>query len=551
MIQRLYIRNYAIIDEVDISFSKQLNIITGETGAGKSIILGALGLIMGNRAETRVLKNQGKKCIIEAYFDILHYDLKEFFEVNDLDYDTELTIRREITPSGKSRAFVNDSPVKLGILRNLSARLLDLHQQFDTLDIHSEDFQLQMIDAIARNKAPLDIYKELFKTYRKNKQELNRLIEEHQKSTQEMDFVEFQLEELATADFEENEQESLEEELNILTNAEGIKVALSKSFQIISEDELAVIGQLQELSNEISNVAKFHPKLQKLLERYDGLVLELQDVAEEFESIAEDTEYDEERIQAVGERLDLLYRLQKKHFVNSIAELLQIQANLQAKIDNYSNSTDAMEKLEIIIDKQEKELRKQAKVLSKSRQDVIPFFEEEIHKMLAQLNMKHAVLKIELTTSEELTSTGTDLIAFLFAANKGSRLNYIRNVASGGEMSRLALCTKSLVADAITLPTLIFDEIDTGVSGDVALKMGHILRDLANRHQVISITHTPQIAARANHHYLVYKYVENDTTISTVKLLEKKERINELAVMLSGNPPSKSALDNARELIKL
>lgn len=551
MIQRLYIRNYAIIDEVDINFSQQLNIITGETGAGKSIILGALGLIMGNRAETRVLKNQDKKCIIEAHFDILHYELRRFFEANDLDYDTELTIRREITPSGKSRAFVNDSPVKLGVLRNLSARLLDLHQQFDTLDIHSEDFQLQMIDAIARNKAPLDIYKELFKTYRKNKQELNRLIEEHQKSTQEMDFVEFQLEELATADFEENEQESLEEELNILTNAEGIKVALSKSFQIISEDELAVIGQLQELSNEISNVAKFHPKLQKVLERYDGLVLELQDVAEEFESIAEDTEYDEERIQEVNERLDLLYRLQKKHFVNSIEELLAIQAGLQEKVDNYSNSTEVMEKLEIIIDKQEKELREQAEILSQSRQNVIPFFEEEIHKMLAQLNMKHAVLKIELTTSEELTSTGTDLVAFLFAANKGSRLDYIRNVASGGEMSRLALCTKSLVADAITLPTLIFDEIDTGVSGDVALKMGHILRDLANRHQVISITHTPQIAARANHHYLVYKYVENDTTISTVKLLEKKERINEIAVMLSGNPPSKSALSNAKELIKL
>lgn len=551
MIQRLYIRNYAIIDEVDISFSKQLNIITGETGAGKSIILGALGLIMGNRAETRVLKNQGKKCIIEAYFDILHYDLKEFFEVNDLDYDAELTIRREITPSGKSRAFVNDSPVKLGVLRNLSARLLDLHQQFDTLDIHSENFQLEMIDAIARNKKPLDIYKNLFKAYRKNKQELNRLIKEHQTNTKEIDFVAFQLEELETADFEEDEQESLEEEFNILTNAEGIKLTLSKSFQIISEDELAIIGQLRELSNEIADFAKFHPKLQKVLERYDGLVLDLQDIVEEFENIAEDTEYDEERIQAVSERLDLLYRLQKKHFVNSIAELLQIQANLQAKIDNYSNSTDAMEKLEIIIDKQEKELRKQAKVLSKSRQDVIPFFEEEIHKMLAQLNMKHAVLKIELTTSEELTSTGTDLIAFLFAANKGSRLNYIRNVASGGEMSRLALCTKSLVADAITLPTLIFDEIDTGVSGDVALKMGHILRDLANRHQVISITHTPQIAARANHHYLVYKYVENDTTISTVKLLEKKERINELAVMLSGNPPSKSALDNARELIKL
>ncbi|MFK7948808.1 MAG: DNA repair protein RecN [Saprospiraceae bacterium] len=551
MIQRLYIRNYAIIDEVDINFSKQLNIITGETGAGKSIILGALGLIMGNRSETRVLKNQSKKCIIEAHFDILHYNLRDFFEEEDLDYDTELVIRREITPSGKSRAFVNDSPTRLNILRRLASRLFDLHQQFDTLDIHSEEFQLEMIDAIAQNKKSLDTYQGLFKAYQKNKKELNQLLKQHQKNTQEMDFIEFQLDELTTADFQEKEQESLEQELNILTNAEGIKVALSKSFQIISEDELAIIGQLQELSNEVSNVAKFHPKLQKTLERYDGLIIELQDVAEEFESIAEDTEYDEERIQEVNERLDLLYRLQKKHFVNSIEELLQIQADLQVKVDNYSNSTETMEALEIIINKQEKELQEQAKGLSKSRRKVIPFFEEEIHKMLAQLNMKHAQLKIELSPAKELTPTGNDVIAFLFAANKGSRLDYIRNVASGGEMSRLALCTKSLVADAITLPTLIFDEIDTGVSGDVALKMGYILRDLANRHQVISITHTPQIAARANHHYLVYKYVENDTTISTVKLLNKKERINELAVMLSGNPPSKSALSNAKELMKL
>ena len=506
---------------------------------------------MGNRAETRVLKNDNKKCIIEAHFDILHYELRDFFSENDLDYDTELTIRREITPSGKSRAFINDSPSKLGILKKLSARLLDLHQQFDTLDIHSEDFQLQMIDAIARNKENLEIYKILFKSYQKNQRELNQLIETHQKNMQEMDFIEFQLNELASADFQKNEQESLEEELNILNNAEGIKVTLNKSFQIISEDELAIVGQLQELSNEISNVAKFHPKLQKALERYDGLVIELQDVSEEFGQIAEDTEYDEARIQEVNERLDLLYRLQKKHFVNSIDELLGIQTNLQEKVDNFSNSTEAMEKLEIVINKQEKELQEQAKILSQSRQNVIPFFEEEIHKMLTQLNMKHAQLKIEMSPSEELTSTGTDLIAFLFAANKGSRLDYIRNVASGGEMSRLALCTKSLVADAITLPTLIFDEIDTGVSGDVALKMGHILRDLANRHQVISITHTPQIASKANNHYLVYKYVEGETTTSTVKLLEKKERIHEIAVMLSGNPPSKSALSNAKELIKL
>lgn len=550
MIQRLYIRNYAIIDEVDINFSQQLNIITGETGAGKSIILGALGLIMGNRAEIRILKNQTKKCIIEAYFDILHYNLRDFFEEKDLDYDTELTIRREISPSGKSRAFVNDTPVKLGVLKQLTTRLIDLHQQFDTLDIHSEEFQLRMVDAIAQNKENLENYKVLFKAFRKNKKELNILIETHQKNTQEMDFIEFQLEELTAARFQHGEQDSLEQELNILSNAEGIKMNLNKAFQILSEDEQAIINQLQELSVEISNVAKFHPGLQKVLERYDGLVLELQDVATEFEQIGEDSEYDEERILEVNERLDHLYRLQKKYFVNSVEEILTIQTELQSKVDNFSNSTEEIEKLEAIIEKQDKALRKKAETLTKSRKKVIPHFEKEIHRMLQQLNMKHAQLKIELLESKELTATGTDLISFLFAANKGSRLDYIRNVASGGEMSRLALCTKSLVADAITLPTLIFDEIDTGVSGDVALKMGHILRDLANRHQVISITHTPQIAARANHHYLVYKYVEGNTTISAVKLLDEQERITEIATMLSGKPPSTSALNNARELIK-
>ncbi len=549
MIQRLYIRNYAIIDEVDINFSKKLNIITGETGAGKSIILGALGLIMGNRAETRILKNESQKCVIEAHFDILHYHLKGFFEEKDLDYDTELTIRREIAPSGKSRAFVNDTPVNLTLLRDITSQLLDLHQQFDTLDIQSEEFQLEMIDAIAQNKELLDAYKVHYKTYQRNQRERQILLDRHQQNTKEMDFIEYQLEELATADFQIGEQGKLEQELDILENAEEIKISLGKAFQVLSEDEQAIINQLQDLSNEVSNISKFHPELEKILERYDGLIIELQDISSDFERIAEDTEYDGERIQEVNERLDLLYRLQKKHFVNSLEDLLTIQRDLQAKVDSYSNSTEAIEALELIIKKQEKELRAQSVILSKQRVAVVPFFEEKIHKMLEQLNMKHARLKIEITTSNTLTATGTDIVAFLFAANKGSRLDYIRNVASGGEMSRLALCTKSLIADAITLPTLIFDEIDTGVSGDVALKMGHILRDLANRHQVISITHTPQIAARADHHYLVYKYVVGETTLSTVKLLEKKERIEEIAVMLSGNPPSKSALDNAKELI--
>ncbi|MFT5834437.1 MAG: DNA repair protein RecN (Recombination protein N) [Cognaticolwellia sp.] len=551
MIQRLHIRNYAIIDKVDINFSEKLNIITGETGAGKSIILGALGLIMGNRAEIRILKNQSKKCVIEAHFDILHYDLRTYFEEKDLDYDTELTIRREISPSGKSRAFINDTPVRLEILKELTAQLLDLHQQFDTLDVHSEDFQLAMIDAIAKNKKNLDAYQIIFKAYQDNKRQLQRLTNEHQKQTQEMDFIEFQLEELNSADFEQSEQGTLEQDLNILTNAEGIKLALNKSFQGLSEDDESIVSKLQDFSTEISTVSQYHPKLEKVLERFDGLILEIQDVSSEFGAIAEDTEYDDERIQIINDRLDLLYKLQKKHFVNSVEELLEIRDDLQSKVDNYSNSTGEMEKLEIIISKQDKELREKAGVLTQRRQGVIPFFQEEIHKMLTQLNMKHARLQIELKPSKNLVRTGSDMIAFMFAANKGSRLDYIRNVASGGEMSRLALCTKSLVADAITLPTLIFDEIDTGVSGDVALKMGHILRDLANRHQVISITHTPQIAARADHHYLVYKYVAGETTLSAVKLLEKKERINEIAVMLSGNPPSKAAMNNARELMDL
>lgn len=550
MIQRLYIRNYAIISEVVMHFSKNLNIITGETGAGKSIMLGALGLIMGNRADLKILKNNQKKCVVEGYFDILHYELRDFFEEEDLDYDTEVTVRREITPSGKSRAFINDTPVRLEILRRLAARLLDVHQQFDTLDIHNEDFQLQMLDALAGNKKTLTAYQTEFEKYMTNKRKLHRLKEATRKATQEKDFIEFQLEELAVAELRTDEQVELEQELETLSNAENIKRLLSAGFHLLSESEQAILSQLNELSNEISSIAQYHSTLKDLMERYDGLVIELQDIANEFEAIAEDTEYDGERIAATQERLDMMYRLQNKHQVSSNAELLEIQADLQAKVNSYADLSSQISKLERTIERQEKRLRKMGTQLSKKRKQVIPSFEKQLHQRLSLLSMQHARINIQMKELSAPTPSGFDSVTYLFAANKGSRMGLIKDAASGGELSRLTLCAKSLVADAIPLPTLVFDEIDAGVSGDVALKMGDILRDLANRHQVISITHTPQIAARADNHYFVYKKVAANQTFSNVRLLSLQERVTEIATMMSGSPPSNHALSSARELIE-
>ena len=551
MVKRLYIRNYAIIKEVAMHFSDNLNIITGETGAGKSILLGALGLIMGKRAETKVLYDPTKKCVVEAYFDILHYDLRDFFEEYDLDYDTEVTIRREITPSGKSRAFVNDTPTRLDTLRILAKKLVDLHQQFDSLDIFQEEFQLSVLDALAGNTKALKKYQVLYKTYHANQNQLQKLLNQNRKAMQEMDFLEFQLNELAEAELEDGEQEELEQELETLKNAENIKRTLGEAYQYLAENEQALFSQLTDIGRSVGEVAKYHPKADKALEQYNGLVLELQEVAGTFEEIAESTEYDGARIEEIQARLDEIYRLQNKHHVGDVKGLLEIQEGFQTKMDSFADLSSDIAKLEQEIDEQEKVLTKKAEGLSKKRHGVIKKFEKKVHELLTLLSMKHARLQIDLTTIDKLNATGLNQVQFLFAANKGSRMDLIKNVASGGEISRLALCIKTLIADAITLPTLIFDEIDTGVSGDVALKMGTILRDLANKHQVMSITHTPQIAAKADHHYYVFKTVKNDTTFSNVKLLNKKERITEIATMLSGSPPSENALSNAEELLTL
>ena len=551
MIKRLIIKNYAIIEEQEINFSDRLTIITGETGAGKSILLGALGLIMGKRADTKSLYDDSKKCIIEGIFEVSKYDLKAFFEENDIDYDAEVVVRRELTPTGKSRSFVNDTPVNLKVLQQLSGALIDLHQQFDTLDIHNVSFQLRMIDSLADNKALLEEYQEEFKQYQIDKRRLSKLIQQSQTASKEIDFLSFQLKEFHEVALVQGEQEEMEGQLTRLTNAEDIKKILGGAFQHLSEDEQSVISQMEAIAQSLATVRNFHPDLESIISRYDGLLLELQDLVQDFEKVADATEYDGERILEIQNRLDQIYKLQNKHHVKTVDELLEIQADLEKRLTEFADLSGEIEAIEKSLELRKTLLAKSATGLSKRRKAVVPGFEKKVHNLLAQLSMEHAKLSVEIVDLPEFNNTGSDEISFLFAPNKGSKFLPIKDVASGGEISRLTLCTKSLVASAIPLPTLIFDEIDTGVSGDVALKMGNILHTLANRHQVVSITHTPQIAVKADAHYFVYKQVKDDRTVTNVRLLKTEERIKAVATMLSGSPPSDSAIENAKELLKL
>ncbi|MFN7117326.1 MAG: DNA repair protein RecN [Saprospiraceae bacterium] len=550
MIKSLQIKNYAIIEAVEINFSKGLTIVTGETGAGKSILLGALNLILGNRADLKVLYNEQEKCVVEAQFDIRSYDLKVFFQDNEIDYDDETVIRREILPSGKSRAFINDTPVNLNVLQQLSSALIDLHQQFDTLDIHNVSFQLRMIDALADNKRLVAGYEAEFRQYQADKRRLSNLIARNEASAKEVDFLQFQLEEFNKAELVEDEQDRLEKELSVLSHAEEIKRTMSAAYQYLAENEQSLVSQMEELGVMLHQIGKYDPKLAALSEKYDALAEELKDLADEFEGISEQTEYDPQRILEIQARLDLIYRLQNKHKVTSVKELLDIQYNLQDQLGAFGDLSTEIETLRTRIAEQETHLWEVAKTLSERRQLVIGDFENKVKEMLNQLAMESAVLKVELRQLIELGPSGIDDIAFLFAANRGSRLQQIKDVASGGELSRLTLITKSLVASAIPLPTLVFDEIDSGISGDVALRMGNILRRLSNHHQVVTITHSPQVASKADAHYFVYKNELEERTITKVRLLNQDERIRSIATMLSQNPPSEAAIENARQLIE-
>lgn len=549
MIQSLHIKNYALIEALDIHFPAGLTIITGETGAGKSIILGALGLIMGDRADTKSLYNPDTKCVIEGRFRVGNYGLKSFFEENDLDYEAELIIRREITPSGKSRAFVNDTPANLKVLQQISAVLVDLHQQFDTLDIHQMGFQLRLLDALAGNQEHLAEYQAKFRSYTRDRQQLERLRQQNATAQQELDFKRFQLAELEEAMLLPDEQGALEREFSSLSHAEDTKRTTADAFQFLCESEQSIIDQLQTLTQSLQSAAKVDPKVEELQQRLLGLTEELNDVGNALERHAEATDFDPERIQELQLRLDQLYRLQKKHQVSSNGELLEIQERLRNEVSAVENIDEEIERLLQSVQKAEVQLREQAESISANRQRVAPGFAQQVATTLADLAMPAAVMEIDFQPLDQLSPTGLDEVQFLFSANRGSTPKPIKNVASGGELSRLTLVTKSLVANAMALPTLIFDEIDSGVSGDVALKMGHILRKLSSHHQVVVITHSPQVAARADEHLFVYKKDEGERTTTKVRVLQKDERIRAIATMLSQNPPSDSALENARELI--
>lgn len=549
MLQQLSITNYALIDNLQISFDAGLNILTGETGAGKSIILGALSLILGQRAESRYFFNQQKKCVIEGQFKIEGFHLRSFFEENDLDYEQETVLRREISADGKSRAFVNDTPVNLNILKALGERLIEIHSQHATLEINNPQFQLLVVDSVAKHGELLYTYQARFKTYKKLSAQLKQLVEEGDKAKADLDYYQFQFDELEKAALDADEQEHLEQELYALNNADEIKRNLLGAYYLIHEGETAALIQLREAGHQLSSTEKFNPAIGELYQRLNSAVIELKDIAAEIENIEQQTHINPARAEEVNTRLSLIYNLQKKHRVSTNTELLQLQDELSEKIQQAMFSDEAILKLEKQIAAEKKELEQIAAELSANRAKAIPAIELQVLQALAEMGMGNSALKIELSQPAGLGENGIDQVRFLFTANKGHALAEMSKVASGGELSRLMLSIKSLIARYTALPTIIFDEIDTGVSGEVAHKVGQIMEQLAQNLQVISITHLPQIASKGQSHYFVYKDDDATSTYTRIRKLNQQERVSEIAKMLSGEKPGESAVQNARELL--
>lgn len=549
MLTRLSIQNYAIIDELEIDFSGKLNVITGETGAGKSIIVGALGLILGERADSTALVNKEKKCIVEGVFDEAgKKEIKKFLAENDFDSNDELVVRREIGANGKSRAFINDTPVTLAQLNELSSLLVDLHQQFDTLEVGESNFQREVLDALAGHDNMVEEYKAGFRQWQQLKKETEELKTQKQQFDKEADYNRFQFTELEEAGFKENELEEIDAELKLLNNSEGIKAALSKVYFELKENETPVVQQLKILLNQLNTYASYHPDLPPLLQRLQSTQIELQDIADDVDRISSHINYDPERIEQISERLSLGYKLQKKHAVNSTNELLVIQQQLEEKLQAVLNMDEAILQKEKESNKLFTEATKLATKIADGRRKQVKPFEDKVNKLLAQVGMPNARLKVDIKPAE-LSLAGIDATEFLFDANKSGQFQPVRKVASGGELSRLMLCIKSLVAQSIDLPTLIFDEIDTGISGEAARQVGIIMKDLAAKRQVICITHQPQIAGKADAHFFVYKEIVKNAVKTNIRRLTTEERITTIAQMLSGEKPTAAAIENAREML--
>ena len=551
MLRQLYIRNFTLIDELDITFKPGFSVITGETGAGKSIILGAIGQILGNRADARMVKAGCDKCVIEAHFDLSNYDMESFFDDNDIDYEPEdCIIRRELKANGKSRAFINDTPVALTTARELGQQLVDIHSQHQNLLLQKEDFQLNVVDIIAHNSQLLNDYRTLFDGYAKAKAALREKEEECEKDRANEDFLRFQADELVKAQLVDGEQEELEQELETLSHAEDIKGALFDADNLLSGDDRCITQSCKTMLSRLSDIGDVYPAIRQVTERIDSAYIELKDIARDISNLAESIDFDPARLTMANERLDTIYTLQKKHHVESVAELIAIRDSLTARLNDITNSEDMLEDMRRQVEDMHRKATEAAARLTESRQEAARHVTEQLLAQMTSLGMPNARFEIKFET-KELAVDGADRISYMFSANKNVPLEPIAQVASGGEVARVMLSLKAMISGAVKLPTIIFDEIDTGVSGRGAELMAQIMRQMGQAdRQVISITHLPQIAALGTTHYKVEKTDTDDTTISRMRMLGRDERITEIAQMLSGSNISEAAIENAKSLLE-
>lgn len=549
MLTSLSIKNYTLIENLNIDFSSGFSVITGETGAGKSMLLGALGLVLGKRADLSSLKNQEEKCVIEAVFSVDKYGLKSFFEDTDLDYEPETIIRREILPTGKSRAFVNDSPVTLQQLEELGMLLMDIHSQHQTRELSEEKYQFEVLDILGQNEVVLEQYQQKLSEYKKNKKTLEQAQQKLAESLKEQEYNLFVYNELNDAQLKENEQSELEAEYERLNNTETIKEVLSKAINLSDNEMTGILQSLNQMKYDFSKISSLSGKYGEILERITSVQIEFSDILQEINDLSESVFDDPEQSQKVGDRLQLLYDLQKKHKVTSVEELIEIKNQLQQKVVSVDELNEVISEAQKLIEINQSDLDKLAVELHNNRNKAIEIFDQKITELLAELGMSNARFDIKLTQEEDYYSNGKDKLEFLFSANKGGNFGLLKKTASGGELSRIMLATKAILADYKAMPTIIFDEIDTGVSGEIALKMAQIMQQMSTNRQVISITHLPQIASKGNSHYKVYKSVTEVDTVSDLKLLTDEERVLEIAEMLSGKNPSESALSHAKTLL--
>ena len=550
MLKSLFIQNFVLIDSLDICFNPGFSVITGETGAGKSIILGALSLVLGQRADGKSIKQGADKCVIEAIFDVSKYQLEPFFLGNDLEYDPESCIlRRELYASGKSRAFVNDSPVPLAILKELGTKLIDIHSQHQNLLLGDNRFQLRVVDVMAENEILLILYKKEYTRYQGLRKALSALKERAAQSKQEEDYIRFQLDQLEEANLQPNEQEELEQEQETLSHAEEIKSSLYRVSSCLDGEEQGVVSLLKESLSSMDALERYFPRAKEIAERLRSAYIDLNDLASEMEGMIEDVEFNPDRLAWVNERLDTLYALQQKHRVSSVDDLIALRDQFRTQLTDIESFDEQIAALEKQVQDAYKELLQQAAVLSEQRKVAAVAFAQQLVQMVAPLGMPHTRFQVEVVPRKEPESDGMDEIRFLFSANKSMALQPVAQTASGGEISRLMLCIKAMIAGFTALPTIIFDEVDTGVSGDIADKMGHIMQDLGSKMQVFAITHLPQIAAQGEAHYFVYKEDVKDRTLTRIRPLDKEERIREVARMLSGSALTEASLANAKDLL--